>query len=291
MLGKQDNCQVAVSVSLACAAPSIPVAWQLYLPQEWADDPPRREKAGVPEALEFATKPQIAPQQIEHLLDQGAPRHCVLSDAGYGVDTAFRERPDELGLPYVVGVTGSITVWPPGRGPLPPKPLQRQGPHPRRLRRGGANAPEHRPRTVKDVAFDIDPDDWQEVSWRDGTNTALRSHFARVRVRAAHRDEQRSELREPQWLLIEWLAAQMSGRADVAGVTKTLELFGRRPQPDLPASAPDNLPAPFHVYSMRRAIVGGFHPRGAEELHRYKLAFKLANDGRSGTGRRPTESM
>jgi len=98
MLGKQDNCQVAVSVSLACAAASIPVAWQLYLPQEWADDPARREKAGVPEALEFATKPQIALQQIEHLLAQGAPRHCVLADAGYGVDTAFRERLDELGL-------------------------------------------------------------------------------------------------------------------------------------------------------------------------------------------------
>ena len=74
MLGKQDNCQVAVSVSLACAAASLPVAWQLYLPQEWADDPARREKAGVPEALEFATKPQIALQQIEHLLAQGAPQ-------------------------------------------------------------------------------------------------------------------------------------------------------------------------------------------------------------------------
>ncbi len=54
------------------------------------------------------------------------------------------------------------------------------------------------------MAFDIDPDDWQEVTWREGTNAALRSHFARLRVRAAHRDERRSELRAPQWLLIEW---------------------------------------------------------------------------------------
>ena len=74
----------------------------------------------------------------------------------------------------------------------------------RRLRRGDPTAPEHRPRAVKDVAFDIEPDDWQEVTWREGTNAALRSYFARVRVRAAHRDEQRSELREAQWLLIEW---------------------------------------------------------------------------------------
>jgi SRSO17 transposase len=204
VLGKQDNCQVAVSVSLACAGASLPVAWQLYLPQEWADDAARREKAGVPEAIEFATKPQIALQQMEHLLAQGAPRHCVLADAGYGVDTAFRERLSELGLPYVVGVTGNITVWPPGHAPLPPKPYSGRGRVSQRLRRGDATTPEHRPRTIKDVAFDIEPDDWHEVTWREGTNTALHSCFARVRVRAAHRDEQRSELREPQWLLIEW---------------------------------------------------------------------------------------
>jgi SRSO17 transposase len=203
-LGKQDNCQVAVSVSLACAAASIPVAWQLYLPQEWADDEARREKAGVPEAIEFATKPQIALQQIEHLLAQGAPRHCVLADAGYGVDTAFRESLSQLGLRYVVGVTGSVTVWAPGHEPLPPKAYSGKGRAPRRLRRGDSATPQHRPQTVKEVAFDIEPDDWQEVIWREGTNALLRSHFARVRVRAAHRDQERSELREAQWLLIEW---------------------------------------------------------------------------------------
>ena len=58
MLGKQDNCQVAVSVSLACEAASVPVAWQLYLPSDWAADAARRDKAGVPEALEFTTKPK-----------------------------------------------------------------------------------------------------------------------------------------------------------------------------------------------------------------------------------------
>jgi len=75
----------------------------------------------------FATKPQIALQQIEHLMGQGAPRHCVLANAGYGVDTAFRERLSELGLRYVVGVTGSVTVWPPGRGPCRRRPTQGAG--------------------------------------------------------------------------------------------------------------------------------------------------------------------
>src|SRR3982750_201447 len=49
-LGKQDSCQVAVSLSLANRTASLPVAYRLYLPQGWADDPARRQKAGVPEA-------------------------------------------------------------------------------------------------------------------------------------------------------------------------------------------------------------------------------------------------
>jgi SRSO17 transposase len=59
-LGKQDNCQVAVSVSLATAAASVPVAYRLYLPKQWAGDRARRVKAGVPPEVRFATKGQIA---------------------------------------------------------------------------------------------------------------------------------------------------------------------------------------------------------------------------------------
>ena len=204
MLGKQDNCQVAVSVSLACEAASLPVAWQLYLPREWADDPARRAKAGVPEALQFATKPTIALQHIEHLLDQGAPRHCVLADAGYGVATAFRDRLSALGLRYVVGVTGSVTVWPPGREPLPPRASVPRGHVGTRLRRGGAASPQHNPQAVKELALSLGPEQWHLVTWREGTNAKLSSRFARVRVRAAHRDNLRDELRPLEWLLIEW---------------------------------------------------------------------------------------
>lgn len=138
MLGQQDNCQVAVSVSLTCQAGSLPVAWQLYLPQSWADDPVRRKKAGVPAQAQFATKPQIALAQLERLMEQGAPRHCVLADAGYGVDTAFRERLSALDLPYVVGITGQVTAWPPGHAPLPPRPSCGRGVVPVRQRLGSA---------------------------------------------------------------------------------------------------------------------------------------------------------
>lgn len=202
MLGKQDNCQVAVSVSLACQAGSLPVAWRLYLPKEWAGDAARREKAGVPAEVEFQTKPAIALQQIKSLLEQGAPKHCLLADAGYGVDTAFRDGLSEVGLTYVVGVTGAVTVWPPGRQPLPPLPYSGRGRIPIRQRVG--EQPQHRPQSVKELAFDLPPEQWSSVEWREGTNFTLRSRFARVRVQAAHRAHQRSQLRPTEWLLIEW---------------------------------------------------------------------------------------
>ena len=161
MLGKQDNCQVAVSVTLACQAGSLPVAWQLYLPEEWADHAPRREKAGVPQGLEFATKPAIALAQIEQLVEQGAPKHCVLADAGYGVDTAFRERLSELGLAYVVGVTGQVAVWPPGHKALPTAPSSGRGVVPTRQRLGDAT--QQRPQSIKALAFELAPSQWQTV--------------------------------------------------------------------------------------------------------------------------------
>ena len=202
MLGKQDNCQVAVSVSLAAQGGSLPVAWQLYLPKDWADDMARRDKAGVPQEIAFATKPQIALAQIARLLAQGAPSHPVLADAGYGVDTAFREGLSELGLSYVVGVTGAVTVWPPGHAPLPPQPYRGRGQVAKRLRIGDAK--HQRPQSIKELAFELAPSQWQAIEWREGSNFTLRSRFARTRVRAAHREHQRSEQRAEEWLLIEW---------------------------------------------------------------------------------------
>lgn len=201
-LGKQDNCQVAVSVSLACADASVPVAWQLYLPESWADDQVRRARAGIPEDVGFATKGQIALAQIEALMDQGAPRHCVLADAGYGVDAALRDRLTQLQLLYAVGITSVVTVWAPGHAPLPPAPYTGRGKRASRLRLG--NAPEHQPQSVKEVALQLDASQWQNITWREGSNHPLRSRFARVRVHAAHTGHPKSQLRACEWLLIEW---------------------------------------------------------------------------------------
>jgi len=109
-VGKQANCQVAVSLSLATADASIPVTWQLYLPRSWSEDRARCETVGVPESVEFLSKPQIAIAQLREALERGVTLGIVLADAVYGVDNAFREAADELDLEYVVGVKGNTML-------------------------------------------------------------------------------------------------------------------------------------------------------------------------------------
>ncbi len=202
MLGKQDNCQVAVSVSLACDQGSVPVAWQLYLPEDWATDPKRRVQAGVPEELRFATKTQIALAQLRTLLAEGAPHHCVLADAGYGVDTAFRQALSDMGLEYAVGVTSAVVVWPPGVEPLPPKPYSGAGRPPVMPRRTA----QLQPMSVKTLALSLPTQAFQTIGWREGTNEPLSGRFAALRVRHAGGNAGKARLRPLQWLLIEWPA-------------------------------------------------------------------------------------
>ena len=116
-LGKQDNCQVAVSLSLANHHGSLPVAYRLYLPEEWARDRERREKARVPDTIGFRTKPEIALEQIKSACAAGLPRGVVLMDAGYGNDTELRTQLTTLDLSYVVGIGANTAVWPPGTAP------------------------------------------------------------------------------------------------------------------------------------------------------------------------------
>jgi SRSO17 transposase len=200
VLGKQDNCQVAVSISLATEQASVPVAYRLYLPQEWAQDKVRRQKAGVPDEIGFATKNEIALQQLESLLAEGAPKYCVLADAGYGVDQAFRQRLTDLGLPYVVGIKSSVVVWPPGLKPLPPQRYSGRGRPPVVPRRTQARQPV----SVKDLAQALPASAFQTISWRQGSNEILSGRFAAVRVRHAGGNIGKARLHAEQWLLIEW---------------------------------------------------------------------------------------
>jgi SRSO17 transposase len=199
-LGKQDNCQVAVSLSLANRHASLPVDYRLYLPQAWAEDPERLCKAGVPKDIGFATKPEIALAQIEAACRADLPRGVVLMDAGYGCNTGLRSGVSALKLSYVAGILPQTSVWMSGTGPLPPKEWSGRGRPPKLIGRDDS----HQPISVKQLAVALPKRAWRRIAWREAAADALSSRFARVRVRAAHRDYNLTESRSEEWLLIEW---------------------------------------------------------------------------------------
>jgi SRSO17 transposase len=199
-VGKQDNCQVAVSLSISTTSASLPIAYELYLPEAWSEDTERRRKAGVPDDVVFRTKPLIAAEQIRQAVADGVPRAPVVADAAYGNDTKFRQALLDMGLEYVVGIQPMLSVWPPGKEPLPPKPRKCVG-RPPKLRQ---REPNHQPVLAKEIAAGLGPADWQTITWRNGIKQKLHSRFAAVRVRPANRDYWRREPLPEQWLLIEW---------------------------------------------------------------------------------------
>ena len=195
-LGKTENCQVAVSLSLATADGSVPLDYRLYLPKEWAEDKGRCKRAGVPKEIAFATKGEIAWAQIEAALAARIPRGPVLIDAGYGDEAALRDRLSAHGLIYAVGIRPATAVWCDGHEPGPTPAKQDHGRRRTRVLRDEA----HQPIGVRELAQALPAASYRTVTWREGTNAALSSRFARVRVRAAHADRSREE----EWLLIEW---------------------------------------------------------------------------------------
>ena len=201
-LGKTDNWhQVAVTLSIAQShQASLPIAYRLYLPEEWANDAARRSKAHVPDDVKFRTKPEIALRQIRAALMAGVARGVVLTDAAYGSDGGFRAGVTEMGLIYAVAVQSTISVWPPGMEPLPPKPWSGRGRKPSRTRRDA----DHRPVSAKALATTLPKEAWRDVSWREGSNQTLTSRFAAVRIRPATRDGKLTAPQPLEWLLIEW---------------------------------------------------------------------------------------
>ncbi len=200
VLGKQENCQVAVTLSIANDRASLPIAHRLYLPESWASDADRRKKVGVPDDVAFKTKPQIALDQIKAACAAGVAQGVVLADAAYGNDHGFRSAITAEGLCYVMGILSTTSVWPPGLEPLAARGWSGRGRPTSRLRRDET----HRPLSVKALAMSLSARSFRKVTWREGTNEALSSRFAALRVRPAFRDNWRKEPHAALWLLIEW---------------------------------------------------------------------------------------
>ena len=177
-LGKKANCQALVSLTLACGEVPTPLALRLFLPEAWANDPDRRQKAGVPEDVDFRTKWQIAANEIDQVRAQGAVFGRVLADAGYGNSAGFRHGLSQRGLLWAVGILPSQKVYGADVQLAPPvqPPTVRPQKHP---------TPSEKSRPAKDVIGALPTDAWARISWRRGTRGDLKADFAAVRVREA----------------------------------------------------------------------------------------------------------
>ena len=189
-LDKQDNCQVAVSLSLANHDASLPITYRLYLPEDWANDRARRHKAKVPETITFQTKPQIALDQIK------AARAAGLRVATATAPNCAPGSPLSACPMWRVSAPTRRS----GTGPLPAPPGRGIGRPPKLLRRDE----QHQPISVKVLALSPPTEAWRTVARRDGTADWLSSCFARQRVRPTHRGTELSQTRAEEWLLTEW---------------------------------------------------------------------------------------
>ena len=192
-LGKEANCQVAVSLSIANHFASLPIGYRLYLPKEWAEDRARRDRAGVPEDIRFKTKQQIALELIQRAHASGIPLGVLLMDLDYGRDSRLRASVSALGLSYVAGIQPNVLMWAPGTGPKrPDKALNNTG------RRDEPDLI-----SAKEVVHALPKHAWRTIKWREGSADWLSSRFARVRVRVGYNGAIPGQLAE-EWLLIEW---------------------------------------------------------------------------------------
>ncbi|MEV7386029.1 IS701 family transposase [Streptomyces sp. NPDC091215] len=176
-LGKQANCQVAVSVHAVSDTASCPLNWRLFLPREWADDAARRRRTKVPEGIGHREKWRLALDALDELATWQLAPPVVVADAGYGQNADFRAGLAERDIPYVVGIRGDITVQPDDAHPVapawsgtgrPPVPRYRQPPV-----------------TVADLSAAVGREAFTEVTWREGSRHAMTSRFLSVKVRPA----------------------------------------------------------------------------------------------------------
>jgi SRSO17 transposase len=199
-LGKTASCQVAVTLDLGTEETSTPLDWALYLPEQWINDPVRREKAGIPKEVTFKTKTELALDLIDEVRGWGLQDRLVLADSAYGDAYDFRQGLRSRELDYVVQVRGELTAW--TENPHPPEPPMKQRGKPRK-RLYAKELPASR--NLSQIAKDLPSQSWKTITWREGTKGPLCSRFARVVVWMANGLVQGKTMQVPaEELLIEW---------------------------------------------------------------------------------------
>jgi SRSO17 transposase len=199
-LGKVANCQVAVTLHWSSGEASCPLGWRLYLPEAWFEDNQRAAEVKLPGGLSFRSKPELALELMDQLLNWGVPALPVVADSFYGDSCDFRQQLRQRQLSYVMAVEPATAVW--TEDPFRPLPPPKSRGRPRKHVPPDQRPP---PQDLPTVAQQLPASAWQNVAWREGSRGMQRSRFARIKVWAAHgwRSRKPAE-RVPEWLLIEW---------------------------------------------------------------------------------------
>ena len=199
-LGKIGNCQIGVSVHAVGAKGTVPLGWALYLPEDWCEDPERRQHAKIPEEVGFKTKPELGVELVERATGWELPAAPVLGDQAYGDDSKLRERLDGAGREYVLSVGPKATAFAPETVFAVPERNGAVGRSRRRLR------PDREPESMTALIARLGPESAQSVTFRDGPRgrpMTSRFVFTRVRTLKQWTNGATQQPRE-EWLIAEW---------------------------------------------------------------------------------------
>lgn len=165
-VGKQANCQVSVHVTVSNGEVTLPIGGRLYLPESWTSDRDRCVEAGVPETVEFLSKPEIALELIKQALADGVPRAPVLGDSVYGDGGPMRRALRKLDMEYFFQVEERLLAW------TRPVKIEQSRKH-WRVAEGQAA-----PLTVRAIAEQILPQQWKSSRWKDANDEKQTTRIA-----------------------------------------------------------------------------------------------------------------
>ena len=197
-VGKSANCQVSVELVVSDGWVAAPIAARLYLPKSWSEDPARRAEAGVPEAVTFQTKSELALDLIQQAHAGGVSPAPVLGDSAYGDSGEFREGVRRLGMEFFLQVEPTHKAW------TEPVRLQRK--------RTRYTVAEDTPptRTLTEIVAAFPPNEWKFCSWTaaDGGKRQTRLNWCEVYLE--HRLRQHGQEPEKTWLVVDWPAGTVA---------------------------------------------------------------------------------
>ena len=192
-VGKQANCQVSVELVISDGTISVPAGGRLYLPESWTSDRPRCRDAGVPEGIEFKTKPQIALDLIDEALGDQVLQAPVLADSVYGDNCGFRKGLRERGCEFFLQVS-----------PTQHKAWRHEVSTQKKFKRRYVVEGQPPAQSLLEIAQSLAPEQWKSCSWKARDGSTRHTRIAWLEVYLGHDLRNTHGELERIWLVVDW---------------------------------------------------------------------------------------